>query len=132
MNIGEEIVSAYLEYIKNCEFIQKNLYTDVQGEIDVVGINIDKKELFVCEVAIHLTTGIQYVKNNQPNNVDKFIEKFSKNIEYTDQYFPDYYKHFMLWTPIVKNQNKKAKHNQLEDLIQVRNKINGICLAAQL
>ena len=48
MNIGEEIVAAYLQYIKQCEFIQQNLYTpDVQGEIDVVGINLKSKELFV-------------------------------------------------------------------------------------
>ena len=24
MNIGEEVVGSYLQYIKNCEFIQKN------------------------------------------------------------------------------------------------------------
>ncbi|GAB4577998.1 MAG: hypothetical protein Fur0022_07300 [Anaerolineales bacterium] len=33
-NLGEEIVAAYLEYIKGCEFIQQNLYTpDVQGVV---------------------------------------------------------------------------------------------------
>lgn len=58
MNIGEEIVAAYLQYVKHCEFIQQNLFTpDVQGEIDVVGINLEPKEIYVCEVAIHLTTG---------------------------------------------------------------------------
>jgi Holliday junction resolvase-like predicted endonuclease len=52
MNIGEEIVMAYLQYIKGCEFIQSNLYTpDVQGEIDVIGIDIDNKKIYVCEVA---------------------------------------------------------------------------------
>jgi Holliday junction resolvase-like predicted endonuclease len=57
-NLGEELVASYLEYIKGCDFIQKNLYTpDVQGEIDVVGINLKSKEIYVCEVAIHLTTG---------------------------------------------------------------------------
>ena len=93
MNIGEEIVSAYLQYIKHCEFIQKNVYPpDVQGEIDVVGINLKSKEVYICEVAIHLTTGLQYVKNKQPNNVKKLVEKFSKDIEYTNKYFQDYKK----------------------------------------
>ncbi len=91
MNIGEEIVSVYLQYIRGCEFIQQNLYTpDVQGEIDVVGINLKSKELYVCEVAIHLTTGLRYVKEKQPNNVNKLIDKFSKDIEYAQKYFPDY------------------------------------------
>ena len=124
MNIGEEIVSAYLEHIKNCEFIQKNLYTpDVQGEIDVVGIDLKKKELYICEVAIHLTTGLQYVKNRQPNNVGKLVEKFSKDIEYANKYFKDYKKNFMFWSPIVKNQSQRAKHNQMEDVRQIKAKL---------
>jgi Holliday junction resolvase-like predicted endonuclease len=82
MNIGEEIVAAYLQYIKHCEFIQQNLYTpDIQGEIDVVGINLEAKEIYVCEVAIHLTTGLTYVKDRKTNNVGKLTEKFSKDIE---------------------------------------------------
>ena len=53
MNIGEEIVSVYLQYIRGCEFIQQNLYTpDVQGEIDVVGINLKSKEL--CQNYIYV------------------------------------------------------------------------------
>jgi len=117
MNIGEEIVGAYLEHIKHCEFVQKNLYTpDVQGEIDVVGINLKNKEIYVCEVAIHLITGLQYVKEKQPNNIDKLTEKFSKDIEYADKYFHEYTKHVMLWSPIIKDQAKDAKHNQMRDV----------------
>jgi len=125
-NLGEELVASYLEYIKGCEFIQKNLYTpDVQGEIDVVGINLESREIYVCEVAIHLTTGLRYVKNKQPNNVDKLTEKFSKDIEYANKYFPDYEKHIMLWSPIVKSSKVTAKHNQLIDLEKIDKKIKG-------
>lgn len=125
MNIGEEIVAAYLQYIKGCEFVQQNLYTpDVQGEIDVVGINLRTKELYVCEVAIHLTTGLMYVKDNKPNNVNKLTDKFSKDIEYANKYFSDYKKHFMLWTPIVKTAGEKAKDNQMNHIEQIRENIN--------
>ena len=90
MNVGEEIVSAYLEFIKGCEFTQKNLQNpDIQGEIDVIGINLETKEVYVCEVAIHLETGFQYTKDAQPNRLAKTVEKFSKDIEYTRKYFPD-------------------------------------------
>ncbi len=97
INIGEEIFAAYLQHIKGCEFIQQNLYTpDAQGEMDVVGIDLETRTIYVCEVAIHLITGLQYVKDSQPNNINKLTEKFSKDIEYTNKYFPDYIKHFML------------------------------------
>lgn len=124
MNIGEEIVSSYLQYIKKCEFIQNNLYTpDTQGEIDVVGIDIDNKTIYVCEVAIHLITGLQYTKNNRTNNVNKLYEKFCKDIEYANKYFPKYTKIFMLWSPIVKNQKVTAKNNQVNDVQEVIDKI---------
>lgn len=75
-NIGEEIAGEYLKFVKGCEFIEYNLYTpDVQGEIDVIGINIKEKALYVCEVAIHLTTGLQYVKSKAPDNVNRFLNK---------------------------------------------------------
>jgi len=126
MNIGEEIVMAYLQYIKGCEFIQSNLYTpDIQGEIDVVGIDINNKKIYVCEVAIHLITGLQYVNQIKhiPNNVNKLVDKFSKDIEYAKKYFSDYEKIAMLWCPIVKNQKSSAKHNQLNDVMKIKNTI---------
>ena len=124
INLGEELVSSYLEYIKECEFIQKNLYTpDVQGEIDVVGINLKSKSVYICEVAIHLTTGLRYVKDKQPNNVNKLTDKFSKDIEYGNKYFSDYEKHYMLWSPIIKQSKDTAKHNQVKDLIEIQKNI---------
>ena len=124
VNIGEEIVAAYLQHIKRCEFIQQNLYTpDVQGEIDVVGIDLETKTIYVCEVAIHLITGLQYVKDSRPNNVDKLTDKFSKDIEYTNKYFPDYSKHFMLWSPIVRVSGDKAKFSQTADIERITENI---------
>ena len=103
MNIGEELVASYLEHLKGCDFIQKNLYTpDVQGEIDVVGINLKEKKIYICEVAIHLLTGLRYVKEKRSNNVQKLTEKLSRDIEYANKYFPDYERHIMLWSPIIK------------------------------
>ncbi len=124
VNLGEEIVAAYLQYIKGCEFIQLNLYTpDVQGEIDVVGIDLHTKSIYVCEVAIHLITGLQYVNNGQPNNVNKLTDKFSRDIEYTNKYFSDYSKHFMLWSPIIKGSGDKAKFNQAADIERITENI---------
>jgi hypothetical protein len=120
-NLGEEIVGEYLKTILGCDFVEYNLYTpDVQGEIDVVGINAGKKEVYVCEVATHLITGLQYVKGTKLDNVDRFIKKFRKNAEYANKYFPEYKKRFMLWSPIVKNQGIGAKHNQMNDIKKIQ------------
>jgi hypothetical protein len=87
MNVGEEIVAAYLEHVENCDFVQRHLYTkDVQGEIDVVGINLKENKVYLCESAVHLTTGLLYVKDGKTNNIDKLVEKFSKDIDYAEIY----------------------------------------------
>lgn len=114
INVGEQIVSSYLKYICGCEFIQTNLYTtETQGEIDVVGIDLDKKKLYVCEVAIHLTTGLQYTKDKRPNNIQKLTEKLSRDITYAEANFPNYDRQFMLWSPIVKSRKSNPTYDQL-------------------
>ncbi|QOR66009.1 hypothetical protein IM538_19845 [Cytobacillus suaedae] len=125
MNIGEEIVAAYLEYIKSCDFVQRNLYTkDVQGEIDVVGVNLKDNIAYVCESTTHLTTGLLYVgKDNKSNNIQKLYDKFSKDIEYAQKYLPEYEKHYMLWSPIVKDNKTTLENSQIYQLGVVKEMI---------
>lgn len=121
LNVGEQLVSSYLRYIRKCDFIQTNLYTvEAHGEIDVVGINLKEKQVYICEVAIHLTTGLQYVKDKRPNNVQKLTDKFSRDIEYASKYLSEYNRHFMLWSPIVKDSQGQATYNQLGHLAEVK------------
>lgn len=113
INVGEQLVASYLRYIRGCEFTQQNLYTiESQGEIDVVGINLVGKRVYVCEVAIHLTTGLQYVKDKRPNNIQKLTDKFLRDIAYANKYFGGYEKTFMLWSPVVKGTGAD-QYNQL-------------------
>jgi hypothetical protein len=124
INVGEQFVASYLQYIRGCEFIQTNLYTvDSQGEIDVVGINLREKKVYICEVAIHLTTGLQYVKDKRPNNIQKLTDKFSRDITYAEKYLAGYEKHFMLWSPIVKQGKGKALYDQMGHLAVIAEKI---------
>jgi len=120
LNIGEELVASYLEYIKGCEFVQKNLYTpDTQGEIDVVAINLKEKKVYICEVAIHLTTGLRYMKATKQNNVEKLTDKFSKDIEYGQKYLRDYEQHYMLWSPVIKKSKDTSINCQARDIEQI-------------
>lgn len=116
-NVGEEIAGLYLNVIKGCEFIQYNLYIpDTQGEIDVVAVNRRDRIVYICEVAVHLATGLQYVRDRQPDNINRFIKKFEKDIDYAEKYFSDHKRIYMLWSPIVKDQKRGSKHNQLRDI----------------
>ena len=55
----------------------------------------------------------------------KLTEKLSKDIEYANKYFPDYKKHFLLWSPIVKYSGIDTKHDQMRDVREIRDKIKS-------
>lgn len=121
-NAGEEIVGEYLRYIKHCDSVERNLYTTAaQGEIDVVAINFNDKEVYTCEVTTHLVTGLRYSRSGENDNVNRIVKKFSKDIEYIKDRFSDYKCHFMLWSPIVKDSKPGSKNNQLKDVNEVIN-----------
>ena len=101
MNIGEEICGEWLRHVEECEFIQYNLKTpDVQGEIDVIGLNMKTRTVYACEVAIHLTTGLQYVKDNQRRQCTSNCERprFRKDVAYVRSNFEGYCQRFMFWS----------------------------------
>ena len=120
MNIGEEICGEWLRHIKGCEFVQYNLQTThVQGEIDVIGINLTERKIYVCEVAVHLVTGLNYVTGAKPDNVQRIVAKFRKDIAYARMQFPEYQHEFMLWSPVVKHAKADSKLNQMRDVQEV-------------
>ncbi|PCI25758.1 hypothetical protein COB57_00935 [Candidatus Peregrinibacteria bacterium] len=121
-NIGEEICGEYLKNIEGCDFITYNITNpDIQGEIDVIGIKLLKKEIYVCESAVH-TGGLQYVSHNRPDDYARFLSKFNKDIQYAKKYFNDYVIKLMLWSPVVK-VTPKAKYNTYEELQRLKKEI---------
>lgn len=125
IDAGEELTGSYLKYVLNCDFVEYHTHIKfIKGEINVVGIDLEKKIVYLCEVVTHLEGGMQYVKNGQPDNVDRLIKKFSKDIEYAKRNFSEYKHIFMLWSPIIRIPKKKdTKHNQMRDIKQIQNTI---------
>jgi len=118
-NIGEELCGEYLKYIYQCEFITYNVTNpDIQGEIDVIGINLQSKILYICEVAVH-TYGLQYVTDNRPDDYNRFMSKLEKDIKYATKYFSDFIIKPMIWSPIVKISKETSKYNTIEELNKV-------------
>lgn len=124
-NIGEEICGDYLKYVLKCDFVSHNITNpDIQGEIDVIGINLKTKCVYICEVATH-TGGLQYVKNKRPDDYNKFVSKFEKDLDYANKYFNNYTIIPMLWSPIVRISSERAKYNTNDELNKVRAKIKS-------
>jgi len=122
-NIGEDICGDYLNHILGCEFVSYNVTNpDIQGEIDVIGIEIEKRTLYLCEVATH-TGGLQYVTDKRPDDYNWFYSKFQKNIDYAKKYFSDFNVELMLWSPVVKIQGESAKYNTYQELIRLQDDI---------
>ena len=123
-NPGEEITGNYLKWVLGCDFVEYNLaIKEQQGEIDVIGYNIQENAVYICEVVTHLEIGLRYTKNNQPDNVNRLIKKFEKDIKYASDYWPDYSVIFMLWSPIVKSTKTGSKHNQMNDVKEIKDTI---------
>ena len=103
-NSGEEITGNYLKWVLDCDFVEYNLtIKNPKGEIDVIGYDIDKHTVYICEVATHLETGLQYTKNNRPDNFDRLYKKFERDIQYGIDYWPDYSVDLMQNVPDLKN-----------------------------
>lgn len=123
-NLGERLVGDYLRYIRQCDFVDFNVYTKkTQGEIDVIGVNLTDRKAYICEVVTHLTTGIQYVKNARPDTSDRLIRKFLKDIQYGSEAFPDFEVSYMLWSPVVRRSSGKLQYNQFEHLKRVEREV---------
>ena len=75
--------------------------------------------------SLHLTTGLQYVKDKRPNNVAKLTSKFSRDIQYANTYFPEYEKHFMLWSPVIKSSKAGSLNSQAEHIQSIDANINS-------
>jgi len=119
-NIGEELAGEYLRYFEKCDFITYNTINPlIQGEIDVIGMNLKTKTVFYCEVAIH-TGGLNYVTNKRPDNYNRFKSKFDKIIDYHKNFFNEYKIQLMLWSPIVKN-SPNAKYNAFAEIQKLKN-----------
>ena len=95
--VGEEIVGTWLRYLAGCDFVDYNVHIPGgQAEIDVVGINLGHRHVYICEVATH-TQGLGY---KEPEKT--LLAKFERDFTYACEYFSDLKKSLMLWSPVVR------------------------------
>ena len=119
VDIGEQLVGAYLKVIKECHFILYNVRPPGGGykgleEIDVIGLDLKQKTAYLCEVTTHLS-GLDYGGNQ--DTIAKIKKKYERLIQYANQFLPEFHKcHFMFWSPYVSVGFMTEQLNKLESL----------------
>lgn len=102
MEIGESLVGAYLEHIRECQVVVYNTHlSDEQGELDVIGIKTlssGKQEIWLVEAATHIN-GLDY--GGQAKSVKKIQAKRDRAMKFAQKLFKGANLHFEVWSPIV-------------------------------
>ena len=98
--IGEELVGAYLTEIKACDYVMYGVRSTVPGveglnELDVVGLNLENRDAYLCEVTTHLG-GMDWSAIRRVPKKHEFQKLYAK------KYLRDFrHIEFSLWSPRV-------------------------------
>jgi hypothetical protein len=101
---GEYLVGAYLKLVEHCDFVDYNVRIpggglEGLGELDVVGLNLQSKTAFLCEVTTHIR-GLLYVDNLE--TVNRIQRKHDRQREYARRFLGNFIsQRFMFWSPVV-------------------------------
>jgi len=123
--IGEQIVGAYLKYIKNCEIITYNVRSPGGGleglnEFDVIGFNFEERKVFIAEVTTHICGTLYY---NYENTIKKIKDKHRRQIIYAEKYLKDFSTiEFMFWSPRVPEGKLMKELEKIDGIKYVINK----------
>jgi hypothetical protein len=105
IDIGEQIVGAYLKIIERCDVVSYNVRPPGGGllglnELDVIGLRFADKTAFVCEVVTHIR-GTLYGSGNT-GTVTKIVAKHERQKSYAEAHLNDFpAPRYMLWSPRV-------------------------------
>ena len=109
---GEEIVGTWLRYCQGCDFVDYNVViAGGAGEIDVIGMDLENRQVYICEVATH-TQGLGY-KDNRKAILDKFI----RASEYSKGRFEDLNVNYMFWGPVVRRGQQRRAVDEVQRIL---------------
>jgi hypothetical protein len=120
---GEYIVGAYLQHFHDCDIV---LYNERQkggklaglSELDVVGLNLVKREAFLCEVTTHI---LGMLIRDVPYTIEKVKRKYKAQQEYAAARLKRFKVRYMLWSPVVTNKKLIAAFREIGGLELIMN-----------
>ena len=117
--VGEESVGTWLRYRAGCEFVDYSVHIPgSQGEIDVVGINLGRQRVYICEVATH-TQGLGY---KEPERT--LLAKFERGLGYARKYFSDLEESLMLWSPVIRAGRQTDIVTSIKRILKERHSVD--------
>ncbi|XVX20382.1 hypothetical protein ACQP1U_00455 [Actinomycetota bacterium] len=123
IDIGEDLVGAYLGRVVGCPIVQFNVRTGVsQGEIDVVGLRVAGnrvEEVWLCEVSTH-TGGLGGYKGDAAGKIRTKLESVKA---YADATFPGLPRHIEVWSPKV----RPAMITKLDEVLTEHEDVTLVC-----
>lgn len=100
LDMGESLVGAYLRYGERCDFVVYGTQTEKQGEIDVIGFQVEQRRVWMCEVATHLD-GLLYGRAGSSGTLVKVQTKVERAVAFGERTFPEQDRRFEWWSPKV-------------------------------
>jgi hypothetical protein len=124
--MGEYAAGAWLRLKADCEIVVYDQELNPTGremnEVDVIGLDLEHRKAYFCEVATHLK-GVNYGKGNK-DSAERIEKKFDAASKYSRIAFPGWDIRFMFWAPYVP---EGILTNLLEDFKQ-RFQVKGISI----
>ena len=98
-DVGVYLVGAYLEFCCGCDVVSyDHALVGEQGDIDVLGLDFEKKRAFVAEAKIHLRGMGGY--SGQPG--PKVRAQIIRAKKFLMQTLPDWEHNYAVWSPSVR------------------------------
>ena len=97
-DVGVYLVGAYFEFCRGCEVVSyDHSLVNEQGDIDVLGLDLENKRAFVAEAKIHLSGMGGY--GGQPG--PKIREQIVRAQAFLNQALPSWDASYSVWSPHV-------------------------------
>jgi hypothetical protein len=112
LEMGEYVVDAYLKLIKDCQHVLYNVRAGKQGEVNVVGLELRRRIVYICEVKTHIK-GLLISRKGLDVTVETIRKQLEGLLKYGERWSRGFTPKYMFWSPNVPKGKKTAQLRQI-------------------
>lgn len=119
IEVGEELVGAYLTECLECDHVLYNVRAPGggsagQNEIDVIGLDFEAKRVYLCEVATN-------IRGYAPKGRAKGVAQVRRKLQWQRRYAREHLKGFphrifMFWSPHISSRTTRDRLSHIKRL----------------